>query len=369
MHRFAEQLPRITASGASAHSCPECATVVEPWEGQPAPRLYGFTARDVAIALARVAHGASYREAASQARTSAGRELESTAPATVKGKQRRAPANRHAQLVSDWVQTFAPALWDHYAPTSWPAVLLLDEDELRYVSGAPRGTRAFYVLGAVGYDASNRPYVAGLEAVPRVSVPVWTKFLASKPGVPTWVVTDRGHAGKAVHQSWAATATPPQLRYCEWHLARSLDNALPSGLARDDELRKALLPAMAGAKQWLQLNHMLRRGGYLNAMNYYQRIDQLVRQQIATRNPAMPNSTGALEEFFHQLDQTIGDRAARMTNKPRADALLKLLGAARNGWVDEAEWAEVIRAELTRHRGYAPQQRQNTDPKLRPSLR
>ena len=83
----------------------------------------------------------------------------------------------------------------------------------------------------------------------------------------------------------------------------------------------------------------------------------------------MPNSTGALEEFFHQLDQTIGDRAARMTNKPRADALLKLLGAARNGWVDEAEWAEVIRAELTRHRGYAPQQRQNTDPKLRPSLR
>ncbi len=40
--------------------------------------------------------------------------------------------------------------------------------------------------------------------------------------------------------------------------------------------------------------------------------------------------------------------------------------------VDTAETmerAEVIGAELTRHRGYAPQQRQNTDPKLRPSLR
>ncbi|HZJ04624.1 MAG TPA: hypothetical protein VFD59_04035, partial [Nocardioidaceae bacterium] len=62
-HRFAEMLPRIV-SGAAEHVCPDCATSLEPWEGQPAPRLYGFTARDVAAALAMVAGGASYRQAA-----------------------------------------------------------------------------------------------------------------------------------------------------------------------------------------------------------------------------------------------------------------------------------------------------------------
>ncbi|MDQ3113313.1 MAG: hypothetical protein M3Q84_04310, partial [Actinomycetota bacterium] len=82
-----------------------------------------------------------------------------------------------------------------------------------------------------------------------------------------------------------------------------------------------------------------------------------------------PHSTGPLEQFFRTLDSTIGDRAARMTNKARADALLMLLAAHRNGWVDEKRWAEVIREHLERQRGMAPQQRQCTDAKVAPSLR
>ncbi len=53
-----------------------------------------------------------------------------------------------------------------------------------------------------------------------------------------------------------------------------------------------------------------------------------------------PRSTGAVEEFFRQLENTIGDRARRMTNKTRTDALLKLVAARRNGWADETTWAE-----------------------------
>src|SRR6266545_3997486 len=71
-HRFAEVLPRIVASAAE-HVCADCATQLEPWEGQPAPRLYGFAARDVAHALALVAGGASYRATAAAVRTAAGR--------------------------------------------------------------------------------------------------------------------------------------------------------------------------------------------------------------------------------------------------------------------------------------------------------
>jgi hypothetical protein len=98
-------------------------------------------------------------------------------------------------------------------------------------------------------------------------------------------------------------------------------------------------------------------------------VDDLVRAQIATRAVAGPNTTGALEEFFHQLDETIGDRAAKLTNKVRTDALLKLIAARRNGWINETHWAELIRDHLTRHHGHAPHQRQHTDPKGAPSLR
>ncbi len=74
VHRFAEVLPRIV-SGAAEHVCPDCATSLEPWEGQPAPRLYGFSARDVAAALVMVAGGASYRQTAEAIRVRAGRPL------------------------------------------------------------------------------------------------------------------------------------------------------------------------------------------------------------------------------------------------------------------------------------------------------
>lgn len=52
-----------------------CATHLEPWEGQPSARLHGFTALEVASTLANVAGGASYRQAAANVRSMAGREL------------------------------------------------------------------------------------------------------------------------------------------------------------------------------------------------------------------------------------------------------------------------------------------------------
>jgi hypothetical protein len=94
-----------------------------------------------------------------------------------------------------------------------------------------------------------------------------------------------------------------------------------------------------------------------------------VRYQIATRVLPGPHSTGPLEQFLHHLDATIGDRAARLTNKTRADALLKLLAAQRSGWVNETAWAQRIREHLFAHRGRAPDQRQHTDPATEPSLR
>src|SRR5262245_28240154 len=80
-HKFFEPLPRLVRHGdEEGHACPECATQLEPWEGQPAPRLYGFTARDVALTLTWVAGGSTYRDASARIRTRAGRELETRVP-------------------------------------------------------------------------------------------------------------------------------------------------------------------------------------------------------------------------------------------------------------------------------------------------
>jgi hypothetical protein len=372
-HRFAENLPRIVAGGRAAHACDECATTLEPWEGQPAPRMYGFSARHVAYALAQVAAGATYRSTAAAVRTAAGRELD-TKPRQTSGGKPLAPPNNHGQLVSDWVEVFAPVVWAAHAPQQWPDKLLIDEDQFRYRQlGMSRGVHAFYVFGAVGYTSDGRPYVAAVEAFAKTNIPAWTAFLGSLAGQPTRIVADGGLPATAASRLWPRPTT--DVRRCEWHLARNLSEALPADVRSDefDSIHTLLAGAVRSTEGWDAFGaEVMRRaqdGSYLNAVASVNRLDTIVRQHTASRPDDGPHSTGPLEQFFRTLETTIGDRAARMTNKPRADALLNLLAAHRNGWVDEKRWAELIRDHLERQRGVAPQQRQHTDAKTAPSLR
>lgn len=412
-HRFAELLPRIV-SGSGEHVCPDCATSLEPWEGQPAPRLYGFTARDVAAALVMVAGGSSYRETAEAIRIRAGRPLATAprrSPSKKKGRRGKVlqPANRHPQLVSDWVEVFAPIIWAAYAPTAWPASVAIDECEFRYSQpGKPRGDKAFSVLAAVGYNAAGRPYVAAIEAVPSGDIPTWQRLLSSLQGRPAWVVGDGGAPLKAAATTWAAdteeeiatdaatdpaseaaseivvnlgedpardaAAEPVLLWRCEWHLARPLAQTLPAAVTRDrtDRIHRLVTDAVRSLAGWDKLLGELtkrsrRDPGYQAAIRALLNIRPLVAAQDG--QPTLgPRSTGAVEEFFRQLENTIGDRASRMTNKTRTDALLKLIAARRNGWADETAWAELIRDHLASAHGRAPDQRRHVDARSKPSL-
>ena len=393
-HRFAEVLPRIVA-GSAEHVCPDCATSLEPWEGQPAPRLYGFTARDVAAALAMVAGGASYRETAEATRIRAGRPLSTAVgrtPSTRKGKQGKVlqPANRHPQLISDWVEVFAPLIWSAYAPTAWPAAVAIDEMEFRFgQAGKPRGDKAFSVLAVVGYDTAHpspgRPYVAAIEAVSHADVPAWTTLLSSLEGRPGWVVGDGGVPLRAAAGAWPS-GDPTSLEVdlgeqrglqtwrCEWHLARNISQALPAEITRDrtDRIHKLIPAAVQSVVGWQKLCDVLskrsrRDGSCHGALTMMLNIRPVVMAQDGIE-PAGPRSTGAIEEFFRQLDNTIGDRASRMTNKTRTDALLKLIAARRNGWADETAWAELIREHLANSHGRAPDQRRHVDSRSEPSL-
>ena len=250
-HRFAEVLPRIVAS-PSEHVCSDCATQLEPWEGQPAARLYGFAARDVAHALALVAGGASYRATAAVIRTAAGRELSTVPSRTAKGRV-RPPANSHAGLVSDWVEVFAPLIWAAYAPAGWSSRLLLDSTEFRHGSpGKPRGMAAFSVLAAMGYTPDGRSYVAAIEAVPHATQGAWRAFLRRLPGRPSWVVTDGGPELAGVTDVWADQASgrtePPDPDFPDAAPADLADRgaALRMALCRPPDYADVVVDRLAG---------------------------------------------------------------------------------------------------------------------------
>jgi hypothetical protein len=108
---FTELLPR-EESWTSA--CEACERAVDGHEGPHAAREYQFVARGIAGALTAVGGGVSYRQAAFVARERAQRMR--TDPAT--GEIRW---TRHGSLVMDWVEVFAPVVFEPYRRTEWPA--------------------------------------------------------------------------------------------------------------------------------------------------------------------------------------------------------------------------------------------------------
>lgn len=107
---------------------------------------------------------------------------------------RRPPPNTHAQLVSDWVEVFAPVLRASRAPTAWPKTVVPDAGPVTYARRGGGTATAFTALAAMGYDAHHRPYVGATEAVPAATKMASKELLISMSGAPTWVVTDGGQS-------------------------------------------------------------------------------------------------------------------------------------------------------------------------------
>lgn len=388
-HRFTEPLPRLVTAKKLVHECPTCHTTLEPWEGRPAPRLYGFAVEDVAWALAQVAAGSSYRSVADRVRTRAGRQLERswTVTTTGKGKNKKTvrhpPPNTHAQVVCDWAEVFAPVLWAAYAPRSWPSAVVLDADPVTYSRRSKGAVTSFTTLAVIGYDdATHRSYVAGVEAVPTYSATAWKRLLSSKPGAPTWVVTDGGKPEiKGVAGAWKRAET----WRCEWHLGKNLSDPYPDWLAsnRTHPLWAKLAAAQTSPAAWRAYRraladlHTAGQPGLRGALAAAERLDQLISAQAAARpitDDHLPRSVGAVEDFHRHVSLVLAGRAATMTNKARADALLMLLAMSRNGWVDEKRWTQLLTEHLLDHKTVpdrgrpARLQRSRVDERATPSL-
>jgi hypothetical protein len=192
--------------------CDECERIYRRNEGPQGARYYLYSVREIAKALIDVGKGSSYRGTAFGVRSHArrGRKL------SKRSSSRHVRYSEHAQLVSDWVEVFAPVVFEPHRDFAWPTTgsVVLDELPFRIQGGAS----TFSILAAMGWDEGRREMrLWRLEAVPvrRDVTASWCRFLRSLEGRPERVVCDRGNTlVKAIDEVWPES----QRHYCEYHL-------------------------------------------------------------------------------------------------------------------------------------------------------
>jgi hypothetical protein len=369
-HRFTETLPRQnTHSG----DCYECERSFAAHEGPPTPRLYEFTAREIAVALVRVGEGQSYRSAAANIRERANRT-----PGRGPHRRRRL---RHGQLVADWVEVFAPVVFERFRldieeryarVMAGEGTLLLDALPF-HIKGRVRRqgcVRVFSVYAAMSYTGREAADLLKLQAFhgTRTNVTAeWEQFLRSLPGEPQRVVCDFDKdILRAVRRVWPAA----EVYVCEWHLKERLrkileENGVWGSRHEDDDrqvlgvrrVRAAVNHAFASTYGWDTFGELAHRLRIRQLDRWVANRDALIRDQL-TRRPlgyrqqlGMAVTTGPLEQKLRVLRERLRERRFSFRNRTRMDRLLMLLQLELDGYSSEQVYAAAIRDWLLSNGG------------------
>ena len=380
-HRFTPTLTRQQRRGAAPHGfCLECSTRVEPWEGQAGARRYQFAAREVGEALALVARGATYREAAFAARRAGGR-----LPAVRHtGRAQRRDAARDGQLVANWVDVFTEPLCAGLLPERWPEVVVIDSAELRVKSGPRRG-EGFHVIGAIGRDPAPQGRLVEplriwrLEASPVKDAAAFEHFCRALKGVPRVVITDMDNATRlGIANALADQGVGrPDLRIGEWHLGRALRRRVPDPMLADpgSPVMQRLGPAFYTPDRWQAFVDAVEReheagthGSLTGLLRWIEDHGALIEHQAAIRDPRIPSSTSPIEAPLAEIKRRLQDRAGVFTNLARMNKLLALMALDLGGETDSRAWADRLRERTYLADGHAAEQRPHDDPKGAVSL-
>jgi hypothetical protein len=370
-HRFTEVLPR---EQSWKDACELCERDVDFHEGPHAARKYQFVARGIAEALVAVGTGATYREAAGVARERAKRLR--TDPQT--GELR---LSRHGSLVMDWVEVFAPVVFEAQRPRTWPASGSLLLDDLPFRVRDPSSGRhriAFRVFAAMGYDA-GRPRIWRLQALTSKSQPDWEAFLGALGGAPPRVVCDNdGGLTNAVR----ARFPDAELYLCEWHLRHALQRLMAK--IRSDEVHREAIDellaqvevAFTGPSFWTPFLERAHAAGIPRLSDWLNSTGRVVEEQFArrgrrcTRPSDRPLSTSPLDAFTNSIRASIQPRAYGLKNRQRTNRMLMLMQLHANGQDDVHAYTQRIRAWLQANHGRPHiTRRAITDLRDAPSLR
>jgi hypothetical protein len=244
--------------------------------------------------------------------------------------------------------------------------VVLDSTAFEVVSGANAGRR-FHVLGAVGHERPGAPQrIALLEPAPQKSLAEWKAFLGRLEGAPEIVVSDMDSAiARAVVEQFPTA----EHRWSEFHLKRSVANALPERVLADaaHPVTKALEFAFTAVPNYRAFERAVREAAvsqsdFRGTLKWLNRHGPRIVAQANTRTLTGPNSTGGCEAALGQISRRLADRTGRMTNRTRLRRLLALMAAEINGEADQQAWTERIQEALRAAGGRPTRQRHHDDP-------
>lgn len=352
-HRFTEVLPR---EESWREDCEACERGVGLHEGPHAARRYQFVARGIAEALRMVGAGSTYSEAGLVARERARRMR-------VEPKSGEVRSSRHGSLASDWVEVFAPVVFEPYRPREWPATGSLLLDDLPFSVRNPASGRqriAFRVYCAMGYE-DGRARMWRMEAFPSKSQADWEAFLGGLPGSPRRVVCDNDLGLTAAVR---ARFPKTQLHLCEWHLRHALERLMrkirseePEHAEAIDELFEQVEAAFTGASFWGPFVERAHAADITRLSDWLSDTGRIVAEQFARRGPRStrpaetPLSTSPMDAFIHPVRDSIRARAYGLKNRERTNRTLMLMQLHANRQDDERAYVKHIRDWLEANQG------------------
>ena len=352
-HRFTEPLPR---EEPWAGTCEACERGVGLHEGPHAARNYQFVARGIAEALQMVGAGSTYRDAGLVARERAKRLRSDPSTGALR-------FSRHGSLVMDWVEVFAPVVFEPYRPWGWPVDGSLLLDDLPFRVRDPDSGRhrvAFRIFCAMGYEAGH-PKLWRLEAFTSKSQVDWEAFLGALEGAPPRVVCDNDHG---LTNAVCSRFPDAELYQCEWHLRHALERLMGKIAGEDGhqaviaELLPDVEAAFAGPSFWAPFAERAHAADIPRLSDRLNTTGRIVEDQFARRGPRstrpadMPLSTSPLDGFINPIRAAIQPRAYGLKNRERTNRMLMLMQLHANRQDDENAYVRHIRHGIEANQGH-----------------
>jgi hypothetical protein len=338
----------IPADGAEPHRFSE--PVVRDGVRALRPRLFSYNAAEIAAALVAVGQGMSYRSAA---------RLVPRSPAP------------DGNSVADWVELFAPSIYERHTERRRPDAVVLDELRFHARSRDARGhalpeeVPAFRILGALAYSRGTA-HVVALRAVPgyspRGAQPFWEELLRALAGVPGELVcAPDSDLLRAIDVVWRGDENAPVVVLSHSHLQRELLELLRAeGVSPDEKLFATAERAFESPATWRAFARLPRRRRLRRLEGWLRRYGDHIAWQLENCDGRVAD-TSELQERLAPLRVQLAGRRGTLANRHRTNRLLMLTQLEMNRFADVSAYAEILEAEVRAHDGRAGQRRQIVD--------
>jgi len=271
--------------------------------------------------------------------------------------------SRHGSLVMDWVEVFAPVVFEPYRPLAWPTSGSLLLDELPFRVRDPQSGRhriAFRVFAAMGYEA-GRAKLWRLEAFTTKSQADWEAFLGALGGAPSRIVCDNDDG---LTNAVRARFPNAELHVCEWHLRHALERLMSKLRTEQPEHRDAIDVLLAdvegaftGLSFWVPFTERCHAAGITRLSDWLNSTGGIVADQFSRRQPRrkrpaeVPLTTSPLDGFINPIRASIKPRAYGLKNRERTNRMLTLMQLHANHQDDQNVYVRHIRACLETNAG------------------